>query len=247
MPIIAYKGLLMTSKRKGRTLWEILTGKNQRDLTPIELQYHNPLGAKVGNTITLDHEVDLRDINFVIEKMSVYETKVNGKKFFHTDYHLKGITLEMDRPLRFRLRLIPDEDAMNSLGCQVQLLHHYDEMEWDKDFHDMVLCSESCEFEVNYDDEGNELEHPRRYWRVENVFDPYNARVTILKDDDGDGTVEDEELERLDIRYWDYHRDTEDESNQEYREFLTVEMDAKTRYFTLLRGSFVDPTQIVVI
>lgn len=235
------------SKEKGRTLWEILTGRNKRDLTPLELQYHNPLGARVGNTVSFEHEPEISGINFVIEKLSVYETRIKSRKFFHTDYHLKGLALGMDKPLRFRLRLVPDEDETNKLGSKVQLLQLYDEMEWDEGFHNGVLCNDSGEFHVNYDDEGRELAEARKYWRVEDVLDPYNARVTVLCDLDGNGTIEDDELERLNVTYWDYHRMTKDENQQEKLEFLTIEMDDKTRYFTFLRGTEVAAFQIVVI
>jgi hypothetical protein len=232
---------------KGRTLYEILTGRNKRDLTPLELQYHNPLGAKVGCFVNIDNDPDLGGINFVIERMSIYETKIKERKFYHTDYHLRGTTLDRDRPIRLRLRLIPDEDETNRLGCKVQVLRLYDEMEWDAGFHDNVLMSESGIFDVNYDDAGVELAEPRRYWRVEDVLDPYHARVTVLCDKDGNGKVEENEVERIDVTYWDYHRNTDDAVGQEFTEFLSVEMNDRSHYFTFLRGREVGAFQISVI
>lgn len=238
----------MSSKDgKGRTLWEILTGRNKRDLTPLELQYHNPLSAKVGCTVSIDHDEQTAGINFVIEKISIYETKVKDKKFYHTDYHLKGVTLDRERPLRLRLRLIPDADVSNKLGCKIMLLNLYDEMEYDEAFHDNVLLSESGIFDVNYDDEGNELPEPRRYWRVDDEVDPYHARVTVLADKDGNGTIEENELERLDVTYWDYHRDTTDANSVDFREVLFVEMNDQTHYFTFFRGQEVGAFQVTVI
>jgi hypothetical protein len=232
---------------KGRTLWEILSGRNKRDMTPLELQYHNPLGAKVGCSVSVDHDPEFRGINFVIERISVYETKIKARKFYHTDYHLKAVLLEREKPLRIRLRLIPDENEANRTGCKVQVLTIYDEMEYNEDFHAGVLCHESGEFHVTQDDLGEPLAESRKYWRVEDVLDPYRARVTILSDKDGDGKVEDDELERIDVTYWDYHRDTKDEYNVPFREFLTVEMNDKSRYFTFLRGREVGAFQIMVI
>lgn len=232
---------------KGRTLWEILSGRNKRDLTPLELQYHNPLGARVGNTVSFDNEPELKGINFVIEKLSVYETKVKARKFYHTDYHLKGLSLGMEKPLRFRLRLIPDEDETNKLGSKIQLLNLYDSAEWDEGLFG-ALNSDSGEFWVQQDDNGVALAEPRKYWRIDDVLDPYKARVTILADKDGDGKIDDHELERADVTYWDYHRDTTNPDNGlEYREYLTVEMNDTSRYFTFLRGRYVESSQIMVI
>ncbi len=232
---------------KGRTIWDILTGRNKRDMSPLELQYHNPLGAKVGCTVSFDNEPDLRGINFVIERMLIYDTKVKERKFVHTDYHLRGISLDRDRPLRFRLRLIPDEDETNKMGHKVQLLSLYDEMEWDETFHDSVLGNEQGIMDVNYDDEGKELAEPRRYWRVEDILDPYHARVTVLADKDGNGTIEESEVERLDVTYWDYHRDTNDQNGVEFTEYLTIEMNDKTGYFQFFRGREVRASDILVI
>ncbi len=231
---------------KGRTLFEILTGRNKKEVASLELQYHNPLGAKVGNTISFEHEKDISNINFVIEKMSVYETRISGKKFMHTDYHLKGVSIELEHPLRFRLRLIPDKDQNNKLGCRIHLLQLYDQCEWDEGLYAIINNQEGI-FQIDQDDLGNALDEPRRYWRVEDVLDPYHARVTLLKDDDGDGIVDIDELERLDMTYWDFHRNTVDENEQTFLEYLTVEMNDKTRYFTFLRGKDVDASQIMVI
>lgn len=237
----------MTSANgRGRTLFEILTGRNKADMRPLELQYHNPLGAKVGCTMSFEHEPDIAGINFVIEKISVYETKIRSKSFFHTDYHLKGISLDHDAPVRNRLRLIPDQNVENDLGHRIQLLYLYDETDYSDDIHDRVLADPKGELDITQDDDGNPLEEARRYWRVEDYLDPYFARLTELKDTDGDGDVEKEELEHSDVEYWEYHRDTTNAEGQEYREFLTVEMDKETGKFTWLRGTAVLPSQISV-
>ena len=231
---------------KGRSLWDILTGKNKRDLTPMELQYHNTLGAKIGCTVSID-QPEYSEVNFVIEKISVYETKVKQKKFYHTDYHLRGISLSIREPIVLKLRLIPDGDVSNALGCKVQLLRLYDEMEWDDGFYANVLLSETGQFDVNQDEMGNELAEPHKFWRIEDVLDPYMARVTILSDKDGHGVVEEAELERVDITYWDYHRNATEPGVGEYREYLTVEMKDPSRYFVLYKGTEVQPSQITVI
>ena len=242
---------------RGRTLLEILTGRNQKDMKPLEFQYHNPLEAKVGCTVSFDHEPEIEGINFVIEKISVYKTEILGKEYFHTDYHLKGTSLDTDGYIRFRLRLIPDEDSTDDLGHRIQLLHLYEEMQWDQGLYEM-LCENGdyssdydaegeVSFKVNYDDEGNELDHPRQYWRVGGQeLDPYRAKVTVLSDVDGDGTIEDDELEHFPVTYWEFSRLTDDDGGNEITEYLTVDMDDGTRFFTFLRGTDIKPFQVSV-
>lgn len=237
---------MSSAKSKGKTIWEIISEKFNRDITPLEFQYHNPLSAKVGNTMSFSNLPEYEGINFVIEKISVPETRIGDKKFYHTDYILKGISLDMDYPLRIRLRVIPDENSFNKLGCRLQLLKVCDEFEFDEGFYSVV--TDPCkEFSINQDDQGNELELPLIYRRVEDVADPYHARVTVLCDKDNDGTVDKEELDRYNITYWDYHRQYIDQDSQTKVDFLNVEMNDKSRYFTLMRGFEVDPSQIMVI
>jgi hypothetical protein len=146
-----------------------------------------------------------------------------------------------------RLRLTPDEDATNKLGCKIHLLHLYDEMEWDESFYSNVLNNGTGILDVNQDDAGNPLEDARRYWRVEDVLDPYHARVTVLADKDGNGKIEESELERLDVTYWDYHRDTEDVNKVPFTETLSVEMTHSPRYFLFLKGREIGAFQVQVI
>jgi hypothetical protein len=225
-------------------------GKNKPILTPLELQYVNPLKARVGNKVTFDHEPDLKGINFEIEKMAIYKTviKVGGhsKEFYHTDYHLRGVSLSVDKPMRFRLRLIPDPDITNALGSKVQILRLYDEMAWNEGLFN-ILNDASGQFIVNQDDHGVELTEPFTYWRIDGVLDPYHATVTSLIDRDGNGKIEEKEIEKHTVSYWDYHRDTEDPTTkQPYTEYLTIEMNNISRYFTFLRGTNVDAFQITV-
>ena len=65
-------------------------------------------------------------------------------------------------------------------------------------------------------------------------------------DINNDGKIDESEVELLYSTYWDYARDTEDENGVKFTEFLTVEMDDETRYFTLLRGKEVMAEDVLV-
>ncbi len=237
----------MSSTNRGRTLFDMLTGRNKRDLTPLELQYHNPLSAKVGNSVAFLYDPSLKDINFFVEQLAVYETKIGSKKYPHTDYLVKGVSLDMEKPLRFRLRLVPDSDANNDLGCKIIVLNVVAEFGWDEGFYNDVCLDKKQEFFVKNDQLGKPLDPPHQYWRVtDGLFDPYAARLTVLTDTDGNGKIDDTELERSNVRYWDYHRETEDDQNNKYVELFFVEMDENSKFFTLLRGREVNANEIMV-
>lgn len=244
------KGDIMESKDgRGRTLFEIFTGRNKRDMTPLELQYHNPLEAKVECTVCFEHEEDIKGINFVIKKISVYETKIGRNSNFHTDYHLRGISLDEDNYIHLKLRVTPDENVTNKLGCRVQLFQMHDELGWDQGFWDCVN-DPSEEFHVNYDRDGNELadDEVRKYFRPESrkVSGGYNADVTLLQDKDGNATIEDDELDHFKTTYWDFGREDIDENGQAFTEYLIVEMDDESRYFTIFCGRDVIASEILV-
>lgn len=243
--------MVQSADGRGRTLLEILMGWNKRDMTPLELQYHNPLKARVGNSIIFDHDLELKDINFFIEAIEVYKTAVvtDGKSqdYFDTDYVLRGIARDMKKPMRLRLRLSPDPDSTEDVGHKLILFRLYDEMAWDQDFHDKVLGDPTMEFHVNYDDAGAQLADPWTYWRIDDVPTPYEAKVTILKDKDHDGVVEDDELARRNCTYWDYSRiaNGDKPENEQFLEYLTIEMN--DRHFTFYRGREIKSFQVTII
>lgn len=260
--------MVKSADGKGRTILEILTGRNKKDMTPLELQYHNPLKARVGVSVSIRHVLDVPSINFFVEAIEVWKTKVGNKDYFHTDYDLKGVTLDSPTPLRYRLRLIPNEDV--SEGYTLQLLKNYYSCGWTEaeqmNLYDpsnpCVLQDQNGEFHINEDDQGVPYDEPVIFWRVGDErnsrdangnllgtpLDPYEARVTTLKDEDGNGKIDDDELTHRSVTYWDFHRETTDtDTDQKYVEYLSVEMDQETRQFTFLRGRSVEPFQIEII
>lgn len=236
----------LSANGKGRTVWEIIMGLNVKDMTPLELQYHNPLKASIGVSVSFAHDINLSGNNFFLEAIEVYETKIGKKKFYATDYLLKAVTLSETKPIRLRLRITPDPDA--ETGHRYQLYKLYQEMEWDQSFYDGVLNSGSGDFLINNDDDGNELEKPLQYFRVGNVIDPYCAKKTAMKDENKSGTIDDDELEHSKVTYWDYSRELVDPvTEQKSIEYLDVEMDDATKYFTFYRGADILAYQITVI
>lgn len=230
---------------KGRTILEILTGKSKRKMTPLELQYNNPLETKVGQIICFEHEAELKGISFVIDQIVVCETEVDGRKVYHTDYCLKGITA----PLRFRLRSIKNED--DKLGYTFQLLHLYDELSGSAAAAFLEYVSQNGDydpdwdvqgevtFKINQDDEGQELAEPIRYWRVNEAVDPYEARQSILVD------KIDDKLDYRTVQVWDFSRIAWTPSGVDTEELLWIELDQE-KNLTMFKGSEINSEQVVV-
>lgn len=244
---------------KGRTLFEMLTGRNKRDMTPQEQRVHNPLRCRVGTTVMVTHDTDLADLVFLIESIWVWETQVGNRRFRHTDYNLKARMIDGSAPVRLKLRLIPDEDVANELGHRVQVLQTFTEFGWEfaqKNDFLAVLDDPEGIFRIVQDADGVPYvaDDQPTYWRVDEVRSPYRCRVTILKDLDGDGTVQADELEQVDYLVWDYHRGTTNlTTGVEFIELLNIEEEVRfvdgepeCVWFTILIGREVEPMQITL-
>ncbi|HJT78124.1 MAG TPA: hypothetical protein VJ739_13050, partial [Gemmataceae bacterium] len=82
---------------------------------------------------------------------------------------------------------------------------------------------------------------------LNDVTDSYKAQVAVLEDTDHDNRVGAGEVERLQIEYWDYGREVQDEAGQPVQEYLFVEMDCRSGWFQLWQGIEADPQNVLVM
>src|SRR5262245_14321283 len=95
----------------GKTLWEMFM---ERLEGPVELQFYNPLKAKIGSGMTID-EVELRDLNFFLKEIREYRRTIDGRQFVFVDYVLLARPLNGGDVWR-RLRLSPVDDPTRVAG-----------------------------------------------------------------------------------------------------------------------------------
>jgi hypothetical protein len=224
---------------KGKTLWEMLV--ERFTWTPTELTVYNPLKAKVGSAATIN-TIEWRDFNFFITEIREMKRSIGGREFFTVDYTLLARPIGADDVMvRLRLNPVDDPDRAAGLSHDVLLLRLYDQIAYDKGFHDVVTDT-TGKFEVRQD--GVVVEE---YWRINDVKTSYQAKVAIVKDLNRDKKVTSDEIERRPLEYWDYWRETKDEGGQPLRQFLFVEMDQKDGWFQIWRGEPIDPNKVTVI
>lgn len=222
---------------RGKTLWEMLVDKVQG---PVERRHYNPLNARVGGGLMIN-DLDLRDYQFFIREIRAYEREVAGRPYPFVDYVALARPLGGDDVL-VRLRLIPTDDPdPGRPSHHVVVLHLYDEFAHDPAFYGVVTDT-TRKFEVVEDGQPAE-----EYWRINDVTDPYRARVTVLKDDDGSGAVDRDEVEAVPLLYWDYWREVTNEAGLPVRQFLFVEMNQGDGWFQLWRGTEVDAQQVIAL
>jgi hypothetical protein len=196
---------------QGRTAWERLTGQNKP--VAVEKQYTNPLAVTIGATVRVDTPDHFRHL-FTVEYMRAWTRTVAGKKVTDmTDYGLVSGTT------RVVLRVLPrtNANAKNRFTHHFLAMQPYFEAGWTDETPDILraLSDPSGEF-YRYRGEPEE-EH---YWRVNGVTTPYACSTALLRDVDGNGTVEPGEVEKEDLTLWDFWRGTTDEAGQEVTQFL---------------------------
>ncbi len=223
---------------KGKTLWEMLTG---RWSTPVEFKFCNPLKARIGNAVMLN-EVELRDLNFFIHEIREYRRTINGRQFLSADYVLLARPLHgADVLARLRLNPVADPDRAAGVTHDALLLRLYDETAYNEDLHNVVKDT-TRKFQVLQDGRVQE-----EYHRVNDVTGSYRAHVSVIRDANKDGKVEMNEVAAVDVEYWDYWREATDEAGQPVTEFLFVEMNTSDGWFQLWRGRAIDPQKVLVM
>jgi len=220
---------------KGRTLWEMWTGKKE---PPVEEQYFNPMKAKIGSAVNIN-DIDLKQDDFFVTEIREYKRIIEGKPFFFADYVVLAQPLKGDAVV-LRLRVNPTDRADTGLTHHLLVLRLYDEMAYDEGFHGVVTDT-TKKIEVT----DNNL--TETYWRINDVQDSYKATVTVIRDANQGGKVEKEEVQVVQVEYWDYSRQTPDEAGNPMVQYLFVEMDTSSGWFQLWRGEEINPQRVVIL
>ena len=223
---------------RGRTLWEILLDKFGG---PSELRYYNPLKARIGVSVTID-TVELRDLNFFLQEIREYRRRIGPQEYTFVDYSILARPLHGD-DVSLRLRLNPIADPQKAAGLEynVLMLRMEDEMEYSDDFQ-KVLNDPSGLFQIRDNDVVKE-----EFQRLHGLKTPYQAMVSYLRDINQDHRIERDEIDTLELKYWDYSRQIKDEAGQPLDEYLFIEMDGETGWIQMWRGCEMDPRKVIVI
>lgn len=203
-----------------RSISDLLVEEKQESLI------YNPIGAKVGGTMTID-DIDYVGLTFVIKKIS--ELSIGRNRF--TDYELLARPIDSD-DVRLKVRISPHNDEYSIL-----LLKLYHESGFDQGLYDVVR-DRNMKFVI--DDASCNLHE--EFWRINDIHSSHTSIVKVLVDSDGDGKVRADEVTTSKLEIWDYSRMTVlDEV--ELEEFLFVEMD-NDAMFQIWRGTAISAERI---
>lgn len=226
----------------GQTLFQRLV----RGPEVVEYKYFNPLRAKIGSSFSLD-VLGFRDLMFTLREIHQYERKDSVKSMFG-DYVLLARPIGKE-DVWVTVRLMPVEVPDANLTHNVLLLQKYDEMPFCKPLDEACRCG-SGELEISDNDTGAK----ETYYRLamdnagtQRITRSFDTTMTVIRDVNNDGKVEDHEVQKVPVEYWNYSRITRDEAGQDFTQYLFVEFDKKTRLQTMWRGEEVDAQRVTVL
>lgn len=201
---------------KGRTGFEILKSFFSGPPKPVEEQFFNPLQAKIESQARINRD-DFDELWRVTE-IWAWDRKINGNSHPFADYILVSESKQVV------LRVLPKVVKGKQADPDILLLQQYwpDNLTgpypWGEESPYVLdgLMDKTGEF-VRWAGEPNE----ERYFR-----DICNVPVTvsIIKDQNHDGKVEMEEVQRHEFSTWTFRRTTTDIANQEFEQYLMVQL-----------------------
>jgi len=224
-------------------LYEILLKKVgwKNDPTPAETEteeskVYNPIKARVGCSVSIN-ELDYRGLNFFLKEIREYVVRKDNRKHRFVDYVLLARPLGKE-DVSVRLRLVP-AGSEEDFSHRAMIMTSYDSLAYDNGLDDTVR-DDTKQFVVTENDQED------IYWRVNDVGTSYEATIFTLKDENGDGKVDSNEVNKAKIEFWDYSRMTEIDGVK-VEQFLFVEMNKETGWFDLSRGAEINSTNVDVI
>jgi hypothetical protein len=215
------------------TLYQIIRSKFKKE-APVETTIYNPLELRKGHTLridTLEHE----KVVFAVDSLREVARKLGGTTNFFVDYDIVARPFDAE-PVARRLRLVPVENPGDETHSAL-LLTKLAECGYDKNFHDGLAWENN---------KGEFTEGDAKYWRVNDLKEPWQAVTKTLRDLDGSGKIDAAEVTPNLINYWDFWRETEDEAGNKVLEFYIVEMD-KDGFFEFWLGRQIDLNRISTI
>lgn len=205
---------------KGRTAWEILTGKNKPKVPAQDGLEINPLEVKLGGSVTVNTAEYGRNL-FTVSEIWSWDRKINGKVHPMTDYFLSSADTNL------LLRIFPRNEQNADVNYHVLAMTQYypttdGPLGWCKESPDILAAAddESGEF-YNHKGEDNE----ETYWRVGGkIAIPCSVRIFTPNT----------EQNVVPYTLWDFSRETLDIADQKMIQFLYVQ----------LSGKFIDPKTV---
>lgn len=227
--------------RRGTTLFERWKARRADARLDTEQRFYNPLDLRVGALISLNLE-GLEDLDFQVLTLREVKRVINDQPYLLADYDLRAYNLE-GQEFRYRLRLVPLEepDLESGLTHLVILLSPVDSFEYDEGVQGVLDADEGYVVSPGTD---QEAVFPTR---VQDISEPYDTEIAVVSDENHDGQVEDDEVERFQDRYWDFWRNAAEEGDPERVEYLFVDVSQRDGWTEIWQGPEISPEDVEIL
>jgi hypothetical protein len=217
--------------QKGKTLWQMWTQRWRR------FEFYNPMQAKVGSIVSID-DVELAGGDFAVVGIEEFTRRIEGQEFKFTDYLVR----DRGKTEVMRIRINPTDPSATGVPHNVLVLRMEDEFAYSDDFLG-VLKDTTRKFVITDDKTGATEE----FWRINDVGEAYKCTVAVMKSANADGSVDEDDVVRSGIEYWDYWRETNDKVGLAFKQYVFVQMNSENGWFQIFRGREIDPKNITVV
>jgi hypothetical protein len=185
----------------------------------------NPLSAKIGDSMFFKHEKGISQVELFLTSISSYQ---EFDSINHVDYALNGNCPILQEEISLRLRVQASTRVEKSVDFF--LFQILEKKEWDQDYEKKL---KQQEYVVEFDNCGTKLLNPRKYWRIDDNFEPSIFIVKQkIKHNDSNLCVNCESSSTQ----WDFHRLTNDYKGLKFIEFLIFDLNNKNKNLSILRG-----------
>jgi hypothetical protein len=75
----------------------------------------------------------------------------------------------------------------------------------------------------------------------------YAVGVTVIAECLQEGVADEAKVQREQLDYWDYSRTAKDEANQDYEEYVFVELNTDNGWMTVWRGVELNPHRVILM
>ena len=220
------------TENKGKTLWEMLCERVRGNGNGNGVAFDNPLDLRIGSPVNVAYSngPEFENYDFAVQEIREYNRRIGGQEFRFTDYVLRGTntkSFDAGGAMTVRLRVVPNPAG----GHDSLLLPLYDEFEFAEDFLAVVKDTTGV-FEAK-DDKSGVVD---RFSRINDLRESYEAAVLVVAATTPDGKGAPDKTSTAKVEYWDYWRDADISVGKTAKEFLFVEMNSDTGWFSIWRG-----------
>ena len=235
-------------------LYQILAAKlSGKPVAPKEVnipenQIYNPIGARIGSSITID-SIDCYGKHFFVTEIRDNCTKVAGQEFKMSDYTLTAKPLD-GKDITVRLRVAEDKCwSLPSSTCGVpykaMVLEQHDSLAYDEGLHNVLKeTDDTGKFQIDHDGADSDI-----FPRCGGVKGSYKSHLVIVGRETLAGNADKFPTPltgTTDIEYWDFSRIVK-QDGVDVEQYLFVEMNTDNGWFELWKGCEIDPQKVDAI